>query len=295
MSLTSSFGSHDAGDYKLVLRAIRYLESQLPRQPSQDNVGQELSISPVELRKVIERWAGSCPKNYLQYLTHKQARHLPMKHLTAVDPTNQRRLSIRGRRCELTITCEKESLPKSRGGRGKGLTIYYGNFPSPFGGVLSLGTERGLCGLAFYEQVGCKKALEIMQSRWPKASFAHNPCAIKDWTEAAFEGGEISLLIMGLTEGKPSQVDRWTSLLAIPQGKTTYYDEIACKVGKPKGRQAVGKANSLNPLPWLIPCHRVLHKDPRILHAKDSEQGSFWGMDIKRTMLAWEAIRTAAS
>jgi methylated-DNA-[protein]-cysteine S-methyltransferase len=53
----------------------------------------------------------------------------------------------------------------------------------------------------------------------------------------------------------------WQELCAIPFGETCSYAEVALAIGKPKSYRAVGQANRCNPLPILIPCHRVIGKD----------------------------------
>jgi methylated-DNA-[protein]-cysteine S-methyltransferase len=53
----------------------------------------------------------------------------------------------------------------------------------------------------------------------------------------------------------------WQALQRIPLGETRSYEEIAQAIGNPRAYRAVGGANSRNPLPLLIPCHRVIRKD----------------------------------
>jgi methylated-DNA-[protein]-cysteine S-methyltransferase len=62
-------------------------------------------------------------------------------------------------------------------------------------------------------------------------------------------------------EGTPFQLQVWRALFAIPYGETRSYADIARAVQKPKGAQAVGQANSRNPLLIIIPCHRVINAD----------------------------------
>lgn len=62
-------------------------------------------------------------------------------------------------------------------------------------------------------------------------------------------------------EGSPFQVKVWKALLEIPYGETRSYGEIARVVGRPKAARAVGMANRSNPIPIIVPCHRVIAGD----------------------------------
>jgi O-6-methylguanine DNA methyltransferase len=59
-------------------------------------------------------------------------------------------------------------------------------------------------------------------------------------------------------EGTPFQLQVWEALKAIPYGETRNYGEIAQTVGRPRASRAVGQANHNNPVPIVIPCHRVI-------------------------------------
>ena len=75
----------------------------------------------------------------------------------------------------------------------------------------------------------------------------------------------------------------WRTLLDIPYGKAISYKELARRVDRPKGFQAVGQANGKNPLPILIPCHRVI--------AADGSLGGYSaGLDRKGFLLDLEGI-----
>ena len=73
----------------------------------------------------------------------------------------------------------------------------------------------------------------------------------------------------------------WRALTEIPYGKTTSYGELARHIGKPSASRAVGLANGANPLPIIVPCHRVIGAD-------GSLTGFGGGLPIKRKLLALE-------
>jgi O-6-methylguanine DNA methyltransferase len=84
--------------------------------------------------------------------------------------------------------------------------------------------------------------------------------------------------------GTDFQKSVWRALRKISSGKTKSYGEIARAIGKPKAVRAVGGACGANPVPVLIPCHRVLAADGKI-------GGFSGGLDWKRRLLAREGVK----
>ena len=82
--------------------------------------------------------------------------------------------------------------------------------------------------------------------------------------------------------GTPFQLSIWNAARLIPYGETITYGELAQIIGKPRAARAVGNAMGANPLPLIVPCHRVL--------AADGIGGFSYGVDIKRTLLRLEGI-----
>ncbi len=77
----------------------------------------------------------------------------------------------------------------------------------------------------------------------------------------------------------------WQALLRIPYGETASYGELARQIGNPRASRAVGLANGANPLPIVVPCHRVIGAD-------GSLTGFGGGLEIKRKLLALERANT---
>ena len=147
-----------------------------------------------------------------------------------------------------------------------------------------MGTNRGLCGLAFSEETGRDAAMADMVARWPLARYVEQPSDVAGWVTSAFAGtGETALHLIGA----PFQIKVWEALLAIPSGHVTTYSELAGAVGHPRAVRAVGTAVGRNPVSWLIPCHRALRKSGGL-------GGYHWGLPVKRAMLAYEAARAEA-
>ena len=89
-------------------------------------------------------------------------------------------------------------------------------------------------------------------------------------------------------EGTTFQREVWRTLQEIPYGETISYGELAKRVGNPKASRAVGSANGKNPIPIVIPCHRVI--------AGDGTLGGFGGgLPTKEKLLALESTRQMAA
>lgn len=88
--------------------------------------------------------------------------------------------------------------------------------------------------------------------------------------------------------GTDFQRSVWKELLRVPYGTTITYRELARRVGRPKAVRAVGQANGRNPIPIVVPCHRVIGADGKLT-------GFGGGLDVKRRLLDLEgAVREAS-
>ena len=85
-----------------------------------------------------------------------------------------------------------------------------------------------------------------------------------------------------LDEGTPFQREVWRTLARIPYGQTWSYTELARSIGRPTAVRAVGAANGRNPLAIVLPCHRVIGADGRLV-------GFGGGLPLKAHLLALEA------
>jgi len=99
---------------------------------------------------------------------------------------------------------------------------------------------------------------------------------------AYFAGERQSFDLPLAPRGTDFQLSIWNALQRIPYGQTTTYSTIAQRIGRPAAIRAVGAANGANPIPIIIPCHRVIG-------ANGSLTGFGGGLDVKRQLLALEA------
>lgn len=268
--------------YALMAQALKLLETRRDPPPSLEDLSAALGLSPHHFQREFSRWVGVSPKKYVQYLTMDHARRLLTERFTVLDATYEAGLSSPGRLHDLFLRWEAMT-PGDYARRGQGLTIRWGWFDSPFGPALAMGTDRGLCGLAFAAETGPDAAMDDLRNRWPAAGYVEDPSHLTPWIDEAFGGARPPVTAIGA----PFQIKVWEALLAIPSGSVTTYGEIARAIGQPRAVRAVGTAVGRNPLSWLIPCHRALR-------ATGELGGYHWGLPVKRAMLAWESARAEA-
>jgi AraC family transcriptional regulator of adaptative response/methylated-DNA-[protein]-cysteine methyltransferase len=249
-----------------------------------DQIASEMGMSAAHFQRLFSRWVGVSPKRYQQYLMLDHAKDLLRDRFTTLGAAQEVGLSGSGRLHDLFLRWEAMS-PGEFARKGDGLEISWGWFDSPFGPALVMGTDRGICGLAFSAEMGAAEAMQDLTRRWPGARFKQNPDLLEWWVQTAFGaqsggGGKAPIYLIGA----PFQIKVWEALLNIPSGNVTTYSEIAQTIGTPKAVRAVGTAVGRNPISWLIPCHRALRKSGGL-------GGYHWGIPVKRAMLAYESAR----
>lgn len=101
----------------------------------------------------------------------------------------------------------------------------------------------------------------------------------------AYFAGELRRFELALrVEGTPFQRAVWEALAGIEFGTTRAYGELAAMLGRPGASRAVGAANGANPLPVVLPCHRVIGADGRLT-------GFGGGLPLKRWLLRHEGLQ----
>ena len=116
--------------------------------------------------------------------------------------------------------------------------------------------------------------------RWRSALLAEAFRQLEEY----FDGFRTVFNLPLAPEGTPFMRSVWNALLAIPYGETASYKQIAEAVGNPRAVRAVGMANNRNPIPILIPCHRVIGSNGELV-------GYAGGLDLKAALLALEHDR----
>jgi len=275
----------DRYHYHVIRRALDAIDqSQTPL--TLDGLAAAMDMSPAHFQRVFSRWVGVSPKRYQQYLRLDHAKTMLAENFTTLATADAVGLSGSGRLHDLFLKWEAMS-PGDYAKGGADLYIFWGWFESPFGPSIVMGTDKGICGLGFADEMGADAAMHDLLRRWPNARFAENPARLKPWVDTAFGVTPTDDKAPLYLIGAPFQLKVWEALLSIPSGHVTSYSDIAQSIGAPRAVRAVGTAVGRNPVSWLIPCHRALRKSGAL-------GGYHWGLPVKRALLAWESAREDA-
>lgn len=162
-------------------------------------------------------------------------------------------------------------------------TFVYTTYESPVGWIHAASTEKGLCRLAFVEteqEFQTAIAQEFGEEcRRDASCFAE----LKSELDRYFEGKTTEFDIALDVSGTPFQRRIWSELKRVGYGELTTYRDLAGKIGKPNAYRAVGNAVGSNPVPLVVPCHRVIRSNGSI--------GGFrYGTHLKLMLLTLEGV-----
>jgi methylated-DNA-[protein]-cysteine S-methyltransferase len=154
--------------------------------------------------------------------------------------------------------------------------VNYAYLDTPIGTLLIVGDTAAVQRIAF----PCRGKAVKPEAVWQASQRGPVGEAFRQLREY-FAGRRTGFDLPLAPEGTAFQRAVWRQLQDIPYGETISYGELARRVGNPKASRAVGSANGANPLPIVIPCHRVI--------AADGTLGGFGGgLPTKQTLLALE-------
>ena len=153
------------------------------------------------------------------------------------------------------------------------MSLYFSRLPSPVGALTAVVDEEGrLVRLGFDKDPAPSDADED----------ATRCDAVRAQLDEYFAGRRCEFALSLAPRGTPFQQRVWDQLLRIPYGSTLSYGALARRVGNPAASRAVARANATNPLPIVVPCHRVIGSDGTLT-------GYGGGLDRKRWLLALES------
>jgi methylated-DNA-[protein]-cysteine S-methyltransferase len=153
--------------------------------------------------------------------------------------------------------------------------VFYATVESPVGPLLLAGDANALRCVSFESS---KRAMS------PPADWKQNRAAFAEVIRQlkAYFRGELKEFDLPLAmEGTEFQLRVWNALRTIPYGETISYAQLAGRIGNPKAVRAVGLANGSNPIPIIVPCHRVIGSD-------GSLTGFGGGLTTKKMLLELE-------
>jgi len=164
-------------------------------------------------------------------------------------------------------------------------TFMCDRFKTPIGAMLLVTDDDGvLRALDFWDYEARMRELLRLQVGAVTLKSGRAPKAMRSALSAYFDGDLASLkTIAWRVAGTPFQRKVWTALPKIPAGKTMSYGALAAKLGSPNAMRAVGHANGSNPISVVIPCHRLIGADGRLV-----KYGG--GLHRKRWLLRHEGV-----
>lgn len=271
-------------NFSRIAAAINYISTNFKKQPSLEEIAEEINLSPFHFQRLFTEWAGVSPKKFLQYLTVEYAkRMLRNNQQTLFTTALESGLSGSGRLHDLFVKIEGMTPGEYKNG-GENLQINYSFAETPFGEILIASTPKGICDIAFADDRDL--ALAVLQAKFPKAIYTGKGDAAQEnalhlFTDHWSELGEVKLHL----KGTEFQLKVWETLLKTPVGRITSYGTVAKEIGLSTASRAVGTAIGANPVAFLIPCHRIIQSTGVF--------GQYhWGSSRKAAMIGWEAAKT---
>src|SRR5882762_4325444 len=155
--------------------------------------------------------------------------------------------------------------------------VRYDIVDSPVGGLFVAATQRGLCRISYWPD-GMEEALA--QTFGPRV--LRSPLDdVRRELDEYFEGSRREFDLPLDLRVAPFHADVLAELARVPYGRTETYGSLAAKVGRPRAARAVGTVMNRNPIPIVLPCHRIVG-------ANGSLTGYAGGLHVKRALLELE-------
>lgn len=157
--------------------------------------------------------------------------------------------------------------------------MLYTKFDTSLCPIVIAGDEAGIQHIHLCETEGSKRSFD-MPDEWHETVDVFNQAKTQLLEYLAGDREQFDLLLN--PQGTPFQKRVWDQLLNIPYGEACSYLDIATGIGNQKACRAVGAANGKNPIPLVIPCHRVVGSNGKLT-------GYAFGLGIKQALLDIES------
>lgn len=275
-----------------VQRACRYIERRVaqddeataePGPITLAELGRHCAVSPWHLQRLFKQVMGLTPRQYAD--AHRVGRfRAGLQQGAGVAAATYDAGFGSASRVYERADAELGMTPASYARGGLGAEIGYAIGRSALGRVLVAATGRGVCFVSIGRQDA--ELVAALKAEFPAASRIRRDAAALEPALAALLdhlAGKLPHIGLPLDiRATAFQRRVWEELRRIPVGDTLSYGEIARRVGRPGGAQAVGQACAANPVAVIVPCHRALRGD--------GELGGYrWGKGVKRALLRQEA------
>lgn len=266
-------------NYKKIEKVIRYIDENFKEQPTIDEISEYIGMSKYHLIRVFKEYVGVTPIQFLQSVTLNYAKEHLKESKSILDSSLDIGLSSTSRLHDLFVNIIGVT-PKEYKELGKNVDITYGYGSTPFGEALIGFTKRGVSYLGFIDD-NKESIFKRFKEIWAKANLINDDEKAKEYLDKIFVKKEKFDLYV---KGTNFQINIWKALLNIPSGTIASYQDIAKSINKPKAARAVASAIGSNHIGFLIPCHRVLAKSGAM-------SGYRWGIERKKILVAYEAVK----
>jgi O-6-methylguanine DNA methyltransferase len=162
-------------------------------------------------------------------------------------------------------------------------TLSVATVDSPMGGLTLVGSERGLFHV-FLPRGGRAVTGSLLRKTIPGVQFVRNDARMAEPVRQLreyFEGKRTEFSVALDVQGTAFQMKVWKALTRVAYGETESYTDIGRRIGRPQAARAVGAACGANPVPIIIPCHRIVGRD-------GSLTGFAGGLPMKEKLLELE-------
>jgi len=265
----------------LVQRVCQYIEAKPDAIPTLAEMGDHVGMSPYHLQRVFKKLTGVSPRDYADSCRVKRLKNRLRDGANVTEALYDAGYGSSSRLYEQSAAHLGMTPLKYRKG-GEGMRIGYTITDCNLGRLLVAMTAEGICCVDIDDN---DEALEkYLFEEYPAAEIHRDNLVMSEWVEQflAFLNGWQPHFDLPLDlRATAFQLRVWQSLLEIPYGETRSYREIAEAIGQPTAVRAVANACAANPVPLVVPCHRVIRSDGDI-------GGYGLGVERKRVLLEQE-------
>jgi len=268
----------------LVREVCGYIRENPTSRVTLADLGRKFGVSPFHLQRTFAEVMGISPRRYLEecrvaVLKLRLARGEPVIGALRGAGYSSHSWLYKDSRVKLGMT------PADYKAGGAGRLVMYAIGDSRLGRLLVATTSHGICSVNVGEDDA--KLVEALKQEYPKARIVRSERAARfvRGLNRHLQGQAVKLPLD--IRGTDFQLRVWTALRLIPVGSTCSYSQVAAMIGEPRAARAVANACASNPVPLIIPCHRVIRNDGGI-------GGYGLGVPRKRALLAKEHSLAAA-
>lgn len=269
---------------QLVEETRRYIEANLDRTVTLEELGAVVGVSPHHLQRVFKKVVGISPRAWADA---RRLEELKDGLKSRGDVTSALYDAGYGSSSRLyeRAPAQLGMTPGVYQRGGRGMRISYTLSDSPLGRLLVGATERGVCAVSLGDDDAALEA--ALHREYPAAEITRDGDDLAAWVAPILRhlAGQQPRLDLPLdVQVTAFQRRVLDALRAIPYGTTRTYAEVARELGQPTATRAVARACATNPVAVVVPCHRVVGSDGKLT-------GYRWGIERKRALLDHERVR----